>query len=180
MKPQPHTALHCTCGRFQLALVGRPIVSVACCCQSCRAAGARMQKLPSARPVLDAHGCTPFVLFRKDRVRFLAGAAALREFRLQPASKTRRVVASCCNTPVFLEFQSGHWLSLYRGLWPEDERPPLQMRTMAVDAPAGTVLPDDVPNARRQPASFMFKLLGAWIAMGLKSPKIAVNGALRL
>lgn len=179
MTSTPHSLLRCNCGRFQLAIDGPPIVSVACCCNSCRAAAARMQQLPSAPSVLDANGCTPFVLYRKDRLRFLAGAAALKEFRLMPTSKTRRVVASCCNTPVFLEFQSGHWLSLYGSLWPVGRRPALQMRTMAMDLPAGTVLPDDVPNARRQPASFMFKLLGAWMAMGFKAPQIVVNGELQ-
>ncbi|AKU89698.1 hypothetical protein AKJ08_0085 [Vulgatibacter incomptus] len=52
---------------------------------------------------------------------------------------------------------------------------------MTGDLPAGTVLPDDVPNCKRQSGSFFFKLLGAWIAMGFKRPKIAVgNGELQV
>lgn len=129
--------------------------------------------------MLDAHGGTRFVLQRKDRVRFLAGTEHLRELRLASTSPTRRVVAVCCNTPVFLEFQNGHWLSLYGCLWPEGTLPPLELRTMTSDLPAGTQLPSDVPNAKSQNFVFFAKLLGAWIAMGLRSPKVeCVQGPL--
>ena len=175
------TKLACTCGRVTLELRKAPIVSSECYCNSCRAAGARLQTLPAAAPILDANGGTRFVLYRKDRIRFPAGAELLKEFRLVPGAKTRRVVASCCNTPVFLEFENGHWLSLYGGLWPQDTLPPLELRTMTSDLPAGTLLDDAVPNGRRQSVSFFAKLLGAWIAMGFRSPRIAfVNGELRI
>ena len=137
--------------------------------------------LPAARPILgEKNGGTRFVLYRKDRVRFIQGIDRLKEFRSTPEAKTRRVVATCCNTPVFLEFFNGHWLSLYGCLWQERTLPPLDLRTMIVDLPPGTPLPDDVPNNKRQSASFFAKLLGAWIAMGFRSPKIAfVNGEIR-
>ncbi|MCY1023408.1 GFA family protein [Pyxidicoccus sp. MSG2] len=173
--------LGCICGQVHLQVEGAPILSAECCCNSCRAAGTRMQSLTAAPPVLEKHGATRFVLYRKDRVRFLEGTDLLKEFRLTPDAKTRRVVASCCNTPVFLEFENGHWLSLYGCLWPVGTLPPLEMRTMTGDLPAGSALPDDVPNARRQSVSFFIKLLGAWVAMGFRSPKIAfVNGTLRI
>lgn len=155
-------------------------MSVECCCTSCRKAGARMATLPGARAVLDEKGATRFEIYRKDRVRFTTGPTEMKAFRLEPTSSTRRVVAACCNTPLFLEFERGHWLSLYGSLWPADALPPLQMRTMAMDLPDPSVLPDDVPNARRQSASFMFKLLGAWAAMGFRTPKISVAGELHV
>jgi hypothetical protein len=173
------TTLSCACGKVQLHVQGTPIVNAACCCNSCRTAGARLQALPRAPAVVDAHGATRFVLYRKDRVGFAQGAELLKEFRLTPDSKTRRVVASCCNTPVFLEFQGGHWLSVYGCLWPKATLPALEMRTMTMDLPQGVALPDDVPNAKRQSFSFMAKLLGAWIAMGFKVPKVKVDGELR-
>jgi hypothetical protein len=139
-----------------------------------------LQALPAAVPVLEGSGATRFVLYRKDRVRFGAGTGHLKEFRLSPEAKTRRVVATCCNTPVFLEFHGGHWLSLYGRLWPTGTLPPLDLRTMVVDLPPGTTLPDDVPNNKRQSASFFARLLGAWIAMGFRSPKVGfVNGEIR-
>jgi hypothetical protein len=129
--------------------------------------------------VREASGATRFVLYRKDRVHLRSGAGRLKELRLTPAAKTRRVVATCCQTPVFLEFENGHWLSLYGRLWPAGTLPRLEMRTMTADLPAGAALPDDVPNGKRQPISFFVKLLRAWIAMGFRSPKIAfVEGRL--
>jgi hypothetical protein len=174
------TPLSCACEQVRLEVTGAPIVNAECCCNSCRAASVTLQNLPSAPPFLEPNGATRFVLYRKDRVRFASGASLLREFHLTPRSKTRRVIASCCNTPVFLELASGHWLSLYGCLWPRGMLPALEMRTMTMDLPGGTVLPDDVPNARRHSLSFVVKLLHAWIRMGFRSPKIAVNGALHV
>ena len=121
---------------------------------------------------MEGNGGTRFVLYRKDRVRFIAGAGRLREFRLTPASTTRRIVARCCSTPMFLEFQNGHWLSLYGCLWPEGTLPPLDLRTMTGDLPDRSRLPGDIRNSRWQSAAFFAKLFGAWVAMGFRSPRI--------
>ncbi|NOK04360.1 GFA family protein [Myxococcus sp. CA018] len=176
---KPPSQLRCTCGKVHLQVEGAPIVSVECCCNSCRMAGARLETLPSAPRILEPHGATRFVLYRKDRVHFQEGTSHLKELRLTPEAKTRRVVATCCNTPVFLEFENGHWLSLYGGLWPEGTLPRLEMRTMASDLPPGVVLPEDVPNGKTQPFPFFVKLLGAWIMMGFRSPKLTfIHGTL--
>lgn len=175
---QPLT-LRCSCGAVALELRKAPIVSVECHCESCRAAGAQLEALPGAPPLREDNGATRMVLYRKDRVRCASGAEHLAEVRLRPDAKTRRVVATCCHTPMFLEFSGGHWLSLYTRRWPEGTAPRLEMRTMVSDAPPGTPLSDDIPNGRRQPASFFAKLLGAWIAMGLRAPKLDyVRGSL--
>lgn len=168
------TRLACACGQVQLEVDRAPIVSTECHCNSCRAAGAKLQTLPAAPPILEPNGGTRFVLYRKDRVRFLQGAERLKELRLIPGAKTRRVVATCCNTPIFLEFQNGHWLSLYGCLWPQGKLPPLELRTMTGDLPDASALADDVPNGKRQSFSFFARLVGAWIAMGFRSPKIRV------
>jgi hypothetical protein len=170
------TRLSCACGQVRLEAAGAPIVNAECCCNSCRVAGERLQALPSAAPFVESNGATRFVLYRKDRVRFTQGDKHLKAFRLAPQSKTRRAVACCCNTPVFLEFPNGHWLSLYGCLWPRGSLPALEVRTMTSDLPAGTVLAGDVPNASTQNVAFIVKLLGAWIAMGFRSPKLVVNG----
>lgn len=173
------TRLTCTCGQVVLELERRHLLSVECCCESCRAAGAVLEALPGAPRLLEDSGATRFVLYRKDRVRCTDGAPRLKGYRLTPSSPTRRVVATCCNTPFFLELDKGHWLSLYGRRWATETIPPLEMRTMTSDLPSGTTLPDDVPNGRTQPPMFMLKLLGAWIAMGFRVPKIDfVNGEL--
>lgn len=174
------TELNCRCGAVHIEVGGDPILSVECCCDSCRNAARLFEQLPDARPVLTAHGTTRYEMYRKDRVRFVAGAGQFREHRLTPQSSTRRVVAACCNTPLFTEFKDGHWLSLYGGLWPAGTLPPLEMRTMAGDMPDPSMLPADVPNARSQSLGFFGKLLWAWMAMGFRVPKIAVAGPLEL
>ncbi|WP_324752016.1 hypothetical protein [Roseovarius sp. Pro17] len=117
------TEIACSCGQTRLGVAGAAIASVECCCSSCREAAARMQKLDGAPPVLTEYGATPFVMYRKDRVTFLAGEDRLKSFRLSSDASTERVIATCCNMPVYLAFKGGHWLSLYGSLWPEDTLP---------------------------------------------------------
>jgi hypothetical protein len=166
--------LACSCGKVHIEVEKEPIISTECHCNSCRTAGARLQALGTRPAVLAENGGTRFVLYRKDRVRFMEGTEYLREFRLKPTAGTRRVVATCCNTPVFLEFENGHWLSLYAGLWPDDALPPLDLRTMTGDRADRAALSGDVPSGTMATVSFYARLLTAWIAMGFKSPKITV------
>lgn len=173
------TELTCHCGQVAMSMQGKPIVSVECLCSDCQKAGAFLQGLPDAKPVLDDKSATPFVLYRKDRVRCVRGADLLREHRLAEGSKTRRVIASCCNAPIFLEFSDGHWLSLYGALWAEGTLPPLELRTMTRDAPEGAALSGEVANPETHTLGFYARLLAAWAAMGFRTPKIDyVNGEL--
>jgi hypothetical protein len=170
------TELGCACGAVRMVVEGAPLISSECYCTSCRDAAGRMAGLPGAARVDNAAGGTHFVLYRKDRVRIVAGRDRLRAFRLKPESPTRRVVASCCNTPVFLEFKGGHWMSLYAGLWPRGMAPAAEIRTMTRDLPAGTVLDDTLPAGAWTTAGFYARLFAAWAAMGFRSPEVAVPG----
>lgn len=175
------TTLHCQCGNVSLSVERRPIISAECLCKDCQTAGALLQSLPDAPKTLDQNSATRFVLYRKDRVRCIKGQESLREYRLNPESKTRRVIATCCNTPVFLDFTNGHWLSMYGGLWPQKNLPPLEIRTMTRDCPKGVVLSDDVPNPKTHTGIFYLKLLSSWAAMGFKTPKVNyVNGSIQI
>jgi hypothetical protein len=141
-----------------------------------------LQQLPRRRPRgSGATGCSALPVRKwrhalravsQDRIRFVQGAELLRTVRLGEATQTRRVFAGCCNTPVFMEFENGHWLSLYGCLWAPDTLPPLQLRTMTADLADPSVLDDAVPNKARQSLRFYTQLLGAWIAMGFACPKI--------
>lgn len=170
------TKLACACGSLKLEVEADPIITVECYCNSCRSAAARMAKLPGAPDVAGERGGTHYLMYRKDRVEFVAGAERMGAFTLTPQSHTRRVVATCCNTPLFAEFQNGHWLSMYATLWPEDARPAATERTMTSDLPEGVTLPADKVNSRTQSLGFMGKLLLAWVAMGFRTPKINVQG----
>lgn len=140
----------CSCGQVRLRLDGPPIVASTCHCDSCKAAGRALEQLPGARPILDNTEGTAFVLFRKDRVSSEAGADLLADYRLTPESKTGRIVATCCNTAMFLDFPPGHWVSVYRGRLPERER--------GLDRRRGWFVP---------------RLVLTWIGMGFRTPAIA-------
>ena len=45
---------------------------------------------------------------------------------------------------------------------------------MTRDAPAGTALPRDIPNAATQCVGFFARLLAAWARMGFRNPTVAV------
>ena len=152
--------------------IGSPILTGACYCRDCQEAGRRFEALPSAPPVLDPDSGSSFILFRKDRVQCVSGQEYLREYRLKPESPTRRVVATCCNSAMFLDFTKGHWLSMFRNRFPAGA-PPLEMRLMTGERRAGVELADDVPNYSGRSGKFMLKLLAAWMAMGFRRPEIA-------
>lgn len=170
--PSPITPLPCACGQSALQVLGTPIISTECLCTDCQNAGAFLQSLPGAKPVLDHHGATRFVLYRKDRVCCVNGAELLRAHRLSKNASTRRVVARCCNTPMFLDFSGGHWLSIYGGIWPAGSLPPLEIRTMTRSKPRGVVLPPDVPNPGTHNWAFYLSLFLAWVDMGFRVPKV--------
>ena len=169
------TEISCGCGKAALTLHQGPFIATECHCTSCRTAGEALAELPLARPMIGQNGGTHFVLYRKDRVTFSKGLDVLAAYRIKPDSPTRRVVASCCNTPIFLEFQNGHWLSLYGSLWPDGAVPPADLRTVVADREGLPPLDDAIPAGKLQTARFYARLLGAWIAMGFKSPTIALS-----
>jgi hypothetical protein len=162
----------------KLEAAGRPILTGSCYCTSCQQAGRRFEQLASAPPVLNPDGGTDFVLYRKDRVQCMTGQEYLEEYRLTPDSATRRVVATCCNSPLFLDFTRGHWLTIYRDRFPTGA-PPLEMRVMTAERRGGTELADDLPNYSRHSGKFMLKLIAAWIAMGFRRPEITLGKTVR-
>ncbi len=139
----------CRCGKVKLEAVGRPILTASCYCASCQDAGHRLGRL------LDPDGGTSVVLYRKDRVQCVSGRQHLEEHRLKPDSPTRRVVATCCNSAMFLDFTKGYWVSIYRNRLP-------------------TGAPEDAPNHRGHSARFMLKLVATWMAMGFRTPRLPI------
>ncbi len=161
----------CRCGRVKLEFTGAPIIAGICYCSSCQKAGQLHQALPGADMVLGADGGTDYVLYRKDRVRCVAGGEQLDDNRLTAESPTRRLNARCCNTAMFVDFTKGHWLTVYRGRAPADAPPPA-LRMMTAARPEGVELPADMPNCPGYSGKFMLRLLGAWLAMGFRKPKV--------
>ncbi len=117
-------------------------------------------------------------MYRKDRVQCVAGQEYLEEHRLKQDSPTRRVIATCCNSAMFLDFTRGHWLTMYRNRFPAGA-PPLEMRLMTQARRDGVALADDVPNYDSHSGKFLLKLIAAWIAMGFRRPEITLGKTVR-
>jgi hypothetical protein len=164
----------CQCGKVKFEAVGPPILTASCYCTSCQEAGRQFEQLASAPAVLDSDGGTSVILYRKDRVQCMIGQQYLEERRLKPDSPTRRVIATCCNSAMFLDFTKGHWLSMYRNCFPTGA-PPLEMRVMTKARRPGVALADDMPNYSAHSGKFMWKLITAWIAMGFRRPGITLG-----
>jgi hypothetical protein len=164
-KQHKHLSAICQCGKVKFEALGAPILTCSCYGTSCQEAGRRFEQLTSAPPVLDPDSGTGYILYRKDRVQCVAGPEYLEEHRLKPDSPTRRVVATCCNSAMFLDFTKGHWLSMYRNRFPTGA-PPIEMRVMTNERRVGVELADDLPNHGGRSGKFMLKLIASWIAMG--------------
>ena len=177
-KQPQHLSAICRCGKVKFEAVGPPILTGACYCTSCQEAGRGFEQLASAPPVLNPDSGTSLILYRKDRVQCVMGQEYLEEHRLTPDSPTRRVVAICCNSAMFLDFTKGHWLSMYRNRFPAGA-PPLEMRVMTKERRAGVELADDLPNYESHSGKFMLKLIAAWIAMGFRRPEIILGKTTR-
>jgi hypothetical protein len=169
---QQNFSATCQCGKVKFETLGAPILTGTCYCTSCQQAGGQFGRLAAAPPLLDPDSGTSMVLYRKDRVQCVSGQEFLREHRLKPESATRRVVATCCNSAMFLDFTKGHWLSMFRNRFATSASP-LEMRVMTEERRAGVELADDVPNYPRHSGKFMLKLIAAWIAMGFRRPEIS-------
>lgn len=147
-------SVKCRCGLVELEVLGAPIVTTICHCSACQEAGRILETMPDAAPILDDGDGTPYALFRKDRVRCVGGRASLREHRLKDGSPTRRVVAVCCNTFMFLDFTKGHWVTIAR-----DRIDNIQLLANA-------------PHQKKQGFGFILRLMAAWGAMGFRTPRI--------
>jgi len=68
---------------------------------------------------------------------------------------------------MFLNFEKGHWLSIYRTAL-QGALPPLEMRVHTKSKPAGSDLPNAMPSYPSYSLKFMAKLFAAWLAMLLR------------
>lgn len=164
MQNTKQTIAQCGCGSVEIGVVGKPILGAVCYCDDCQEGARQIEALPSAFPVMSAEGGTGLLLFRKDRMNFLKGSKLLRDYRIKDSSPTRRVVATCCNSAMFIDFQKGHWFSVYRARF-GDDAPPIQVRIQTKFKPDIDTILNDVPSYKTYPLRFIVKLMAARIAM---------------
>lgn len=142
------TIVRCSCGSVELEAIGAPIMSTACYCDDCQEGARQIEALPNARPVRDPDGGTAYLLYRKDRIECSRGAQFLQDYKITEKSGTKRVVATCCNSAMFLSFEKGHWFSVYRARFQGDV-PPLQMRVQTKSSPRTATFRTTCPVTRR-------------------------------
>jgi hypothetical protein len=163
------TQIRCSCGAVALTLHGAPIVSLVCYCDTCHEGSRRIEALPKAPAVREPDGGTGYVSYRKDRVTYVKGRELLEDVTLEQNPKTKRVVASCCNSAVLMRFDDArHWIPLYRARF-EPNAPAIQMRVCTSFLPEDVVLPNDVPSHRDYPGALVMKLLRSRLAMLFRS-----------
>lgn len=166
MRSPRRRTVACRCNAVEIALAGPPFLVNICHCDDCQRASAELERLPGAPVILDAYGGSPYVLYRKDRVGLSRGRELLVNRRIEGERNTRRVVASCCNSPLFLDFEPGHWLSIYQRLFDEPV-PPARMRIQTRFMPPGDLPDDGLPLHSGFPIGMIAKLLATRIAMGV-------------
>jgi hypothetical protein len=157
--------VRCLCGSVELEVIGAPIIGAVCYCDDCQEGSRQIEALPGARPVQDSHGGTAYILYRKDRVKCTRGSPLLKGYKLREKSATNRVIASCCNSAMFLNFDNGkHWVDVYRSRF-QGDIPPLQIRICTKFKSRNRDVPSDVPSYAGSPLKFLAKLIAARIAM---------------
>ncbi|MEO7756807.1 MAG: DUF6151 family protein [Dokdonella sp.] len=154
----------CACGSVVLEMSGEPIIASACYCDDCQEAARQIAQLPGATPVMDSDGGTPYLIYRKDRMTCVEGAEHLHGHRLKPASPTRRVIAGCCNSAMYLDFEKGHWYSIHRRNF-DGDMPAVQMHVQTKFKPGHAAEAGSVQTYAGYPPTFMMKLVAARVAM---------------
>jgi len=158
----------CSCGSVEFEVFGSPITSVVCYCDDCQEGSRQIEALPGAPAVRDPDGGTAYVLYRKDRVECTRGTSLLRSHKIREESATNRVIATCCNSAMAMQFDDAkHWVPMYRARLQGDV-PPLEMRICTKFKPANVEVPGDVPSSSTFPLKFVAKLLASRIAMLLR------------
>jgi hypothetical protein len=157
---------HCRCGKVRCAGTGTPIVRTVCYCTDCQAGGHIIEALPGAPPVLDPDGGTAYLTYRDDRFEVIEGEELLVGYTLKDGAPTRRMVASCCNSGMFVKFGPGHWTSTYR-LRFDEPLPPIEMRTKVERRQSDLPLPDDAPAYRGFGIRLFWRLITSRIAMAV-------------
>lgn len=110
------------------------------------------------------------MLFRRDRIACTRGAERLQAMRLSEASKTRRMIAGCCATPMYLAFDDKRpWVSAFGASFGANA-PPVEMRICTRFRRSEHKTDDGLRSHRGYPAAMMVRILTAWPLMLFSRP----------
>jgi hypothetical protein len=157
----------CICGRVEIEVIGTPITSVVCYCDDCQEGARQIEALPGAPAILDGAGGSAYLVYRKDRASCSKGAALLKPLKIQVTSATNRVIATCCNSAMLLNFDdSKHWIDIYRDRV-RGTAPPIQMHLCTRFKRSVHGAPHDIPGYAGYPFKLLAQLAKARLAMSL-------------
>jgi len=158
------TILRCQCGAVACIAQGVPFLSAVCYCDHCQEA-ARQIEAGGGPPVADPDGGTALCLIRDDRFRIERGAELLLPHQRDPASPTSRMVASCCNSAMFLSFSDGRfWKSAIINRI-DGSKPAIEMRMYPRNRVSELPWPDQAPRHSMFPFSALLRVGRQWLAM---------------
>jgi hypothetical protein len=169
-KRNPTHLAHCRCGAVEVGGWGEPVIVSACYCDDCQAAAQRLAVSANLAPATSADGGTEFIVFRRDRLACRRGVDHLQAMRLTDASKTRRMIAGCCATPMYLAFDDKRpWVSAFRANFGADA-PPVEMRICTRFRRSAGRTEESLPSHPGYPPAMMVRILAAWPLMLFSRP----------
>jgi len=169
-QPNPTHVAHCRCGAVEVAAWGAPIMVNACYCDDCQAAAERLAASAGSAPAASGDGGAEFMVYRRDRLACTRGAERLQAMRLSEATKTRRMIAGCCATPMYLAFDDQRpWASAYRANFGADA-PPVEMRICTRFRRSEAKVADGLPSHPGYPPALFLRILAAWPRMLFSRP----------
>jgi len=161
--PPRHVA-RCACGAVEITLDTAPIAALSCCCDDCQAAARTLEALPGAPGFREPCGGTPAVLFAKTALKVTRGRDRLTAHRLRPEARTKRMVASCCNSFLYVAFDRGpFWVDVVSARMDSPRPPRWRIQTRYLDTPP----PDDLPNHPKYPQALVWRIALAGVLAGL-------------
>jgi hypothetical protein len=90
--------------------------------------------------------------------------------KLTPASKTRRMIAACCGTPMYVGFEDRRpWVSAHRATFGADA-PPVEMRICTRFRRSDDPVKDGLPSHPGYPPVMILRILAAWPRMLFSRP----------
>lgn len=164
------TVLKCDCGAVECAGRGAPFLAAVCYCDDCQEAARQIEAAGDGPPVAAPDGGTALCLIRDDKFTVVRGEDRLRPHRLNPASHTSRMVASCCNTALFLSFSDGRFWKSAMIDRIADPKPVVTMRLCTRYRNSPLPWPDDAPRHAGFPLSALWRVGQQWFAMKLGRP----------
>jgi hypothetical protein len=169
-RKNPTYVARCRCGAVELGAWADPIIVAACYCDDCQTAAERLAAFANEAPAVSADGGTELMVFRRDRIDCTRGQENLEAMRLTGATKTRRMIARCCATPMYAGFDDKRpWVSAFRASFGVNA-PPVQMRICTRFKRSEEKAEDKLPSHPGYPPAMIARILAVWPLVLLSRP----------